>query len=642
VTGQKEQYRSVDTGYFSLPEGNVISYSTYKDLFQVYSTNDVHLLSHCKEFRSLESHAKAFIYKRQAQVLSQPSRFSVGNLQKYLRVKLLEAGLDFPISNSQIRKVQQQLEQFARDGFLVSGTELRNSVLKAVSSFNISIEGRTTIQNIGIPTRNRGELLIHCIKALLEQTQLNNRTCTLHIIYDSESHTNSDRHRGIVKQLCKNNKSDLFWMDRQHRYSLVRRIAKNSETPPDITAFALLGDPRCGLRTGSSRNTLLALSAGEPSLQIDDDVICRMLPSPWKEGGIALASESECRRYEFYKNNERIELDQSDRIKEDFFSLHETMLGKHPAELIRDEPKVNIDKLGGSLLDKLGKPDTRIVTSCLGSWGDSGMYRHWQRLGLEGETFQRLVSNKSFYQDYLCTRKLLRTPAQTTIGDSPFCMAMNIGLDTSRLLPPFMPVQRNQDGIFGQLLYLCFKQACRGYLPYAIIHNPPDRPTQVDLTFALSVGPLRTPDVLQAILWSLSQWPFGDDPAKNLFVVGTYLSDLGQLPLSQFKGKVRELCWQLIRNQMNYLHRCLDERYDAPGYWQADVKQVLSNFKELMKQEDLCIPCDLPGSATERLELFRELVGKFGQVLIHWPAMWEAAVNLNKNSEMSKQASMFE
>jgi hypothetical protein len=99
----------------------------------------------------------------------------------------------------------------------------------------------------------------------------------------------------------------------------------------------------------------------------------------------------------------------------------------------------------------------------MGAWGDSGMFRHWQRLGLEGETFQRLVSNKSLYQDYLCTRKILRTPAQTTIGDSPFCMAMNIGLDTSRLPPPFMPVQRNQDGIFGQLLYLCFKQACRGY-----------------------------------------------------------------------------------------------------------------------------------------------------------------------------------
>jgi hypothetical protein len=642
VTDQKEQYRSVDTGYFSLPEGNVISYSTYRDLFQVYSTNDVHLLSHCKEFRSLESHAKAFIYKRQAQVLSQPSRFSVGNLQKYLRVKLLEAGIDLPVSNSQIRKVQQQLEQFARDGFLVSGTEHRNSVLKAISSFNSATESRTTIQNIGIPTRNRGDLLIHCIKALLEQTQLNNRICTLHIIDDSESHTNSDRHRGIVKQLCKNNNSDLFWTDRQHRYSLVRRIAKNNEAPPDIAAFALLGDPRCDLRTGSSRNTLLALSAGEPSLQIDDDVICRMIPSPWKEDGIALASESECRQYEFYKNNERIELDQSDRIKEDFFSLHETMLGKHPAELIRDEPKVNIDKLGGRLLDKLGKPDTRIVTSCLGSWGDSGMYRHWQRLGLEGDSFQRLVRNKSLYQDYLCTRKLLRTPAQTTIGDSPFCMAMNIGLDTSRLLPPFMPVQRNQDGIFGQLLYLCFKQACRGYSPHAIVHDPPNRAARVDLSFALSVGPLRTPDVLQAILWSLSQWPFGGDPAKNLFIVGTYLTDLGNLPLSQFKGKVRELCWQLIRNQMSFLHRCLDERFNAPGYWQADVKHVLANFHELMKQEDLCIPCDLPGSVTERLELFRELVGKFGQVLIHWPAMWEAAVNLNKNPEMSKQASMSE
>ncbi|MDR8393818.1 hypothetical protein NC796_21880 [Aliifodinibius sp. S!AR15-10] len=213
-------------------------------------------------------------------------------------------------------------------------------------------------------------------------------------------------------------------------------------------------------------------------------------------------------------------------------------------------------------------------------------------------------------------------------------MAMNIGLDTRRLLPPFMPVQRNQDGIFGRLLHLCFNGSCRGYAPYAIKHDPPNRSDQVDHSHALSVGPLRVPDVLEALLQPLYKWPFGMNSSSNLKVAGRYLYDISQLTRQAFMREVRKHCLDLTRLRIQHLKRCLNQKWNAPKYWKKDVKQVIANFRELALQENIGIPCDLPGNAEKRMVLFQELIRKFGQLLIYWPSIWETAKNYRRQGRL--------
>lgn len=125
-------------------------------------------------------------------------------------------------------------------------------------------------------------------------------------------------------------------------------------------------------------------------------------------------------------------------------------------------------------------------------------------------------------------------------------------------------------------------------------------------------------------------WPFGADPYHNLEMVGNYLFDLSHYPTRDFKYIIGNHCRQLARSRINHLQQFLSKRSNAPNYWKSDVRQVIRNFRELMFREDICVPCDLPGSFEERLILFQELVGKFGQLLIHWPVIWEAAEDLRK------------
>jgi len=355
-----------------------------------------------------------------------------------------------------------------------------------------------------------------------------------------------------------------------------------------------------------------------------------MIPSPDNVDGIALVSDSSCFRYQFFHADKHLWPDAIDDTESNFFSLHEELLGKHPAEILRKKQVLNVDSLGNQLLEKIGDPKSRIVTTFTGVYGDSGMFRHWQRLCLEGESFRQLVNDPSSYRDYLCTRQLLRVPSQTTIGESPFCMAGVIGLDTRNMLPPFMPVQRNQDGVFGKLLHLNFKQAIQGYSPWAVYHQPTHRASHVELSHALHVGPLRVSDILIALLSSLSEWPFGSDSNVNLNTTGSYLNDLSRLPAKNFKAHTLEACWKMCHKQISYLNFCLNDRPHAPEYWKKDVQQVLSNFQLLLQREDASTPCDLDGNASERLELFQELVGKFGQLLIYWPTIWEGYCYINK------------
>jgi hypothetical protein len=50
-------------------------------------------------------------------------------------------------------------------------------------------------------------------------------------------------------------------------------------------------------------------------------------------------------------------------------------------------------------------------------------------------------------------------------------MSYCMGLDNRSLLPPFLPVGRNEDGVFGVTLGLTDENALFAHLPYGVIHD---------------------------------------------------------------------------------------------------------------------------------------------------------------------------
>ncbi|WP_139240414.1 glycosyltransferase family 2 protein [Fodinibius roseus] len=608
--------------------GKILVYSHRDQTSKLLEASEVQLLLSCRKFDTLTGHAKVYFRQHKLMQLTNPEGL-VGKLFRSLLHFASKDDMELPVRQKEIKSIRQRLQKWVEEGWLVSERELQQEITTVgqQNRTNSSVPERIAV--MGIPTRNRPKLLTRCLKSHLKNLHRHQRECTILIVDDSDEQACMDANRQAVGEMCRRYQLPFHWIDRTARYSFANVIAKISGAPIEVVRFGLLGDLRCGIRTGASRNTLLLLAAGELSLQVDDDTICNIVRPPDSTDGIALSSEAECNQYWYYDNLDQA-LAQSYREEGDILSLHEALLGKHPAQLIEQHDSVKIDHLGNTLLKKLEQPEATVAFTMAGALGDWGMHRHWPRLGSEGR-YQRLVENPDSYRDYLRTRQLFRGINQPTISDGMFCISMHIGLDTSELLPPFMPVQRSSDGIFGRLIHSCFPSLCQAYLSHGIVHAPIGRPEKVDISQALGVGPLRSPDILKAILLAPAQlWPIGEDLPKNLQTIGSFFSDLSQYPIFEFKMRVKNYCIKRLQMQMNYLQQCLDQRWDAPEYWKKDVKRVISNFQELMIQEDMCIPCDLPGTPEERMVIFRDLLGKFGRLLIHWPAIWEAAVQIRE------------
>ena len=83
-----------------------------------------------------------------------------------------------------------------------------------------------------------------------------------------------------------------------------------------------------------------------------------------------------------------------------------------------------------------------------------------------------MVASLDAYQSAFRCREVVRAVRRPTVADSPFCMTPCFGFDNRFILPPFFPVQRNSDGIFGLMLHRCGTGSRTGFLPYVVVHEP--------------------------------------------------------------------------------------------------------------------------------------------------------------------------
>src|SRR5262249_1198811 len=154
-----------------------------------------------------------------------------------------------------------------------------------------------------------------------------------------------------------------------------------------------------------------------------------------------------------------------------------------------------LGRIGSGLLSRIWN-NGRVVATSMGVVGDSGMHSPVGFLRIIGDSREDLVKSESAYRSACTSREMLRTADCVTITDHGWFLATGLGLDNRFLLPPFLPVCRNQDGLFGLLIQTCFEYACFGHLPGTIIHSPmEDRLFKPDAMWK-SAGKVRFCDVV--------------------------------------------------------------------------------------------------------------------------------------------------
>ena len=617
-------YRSLGLTATPFSQNQTLVRSEMAGRARVLTPQQADLLFACQAFETLDGHATARATEAKQRLAQQQMAGTSASLWGKVRGRLLRYALngnadDMPVLRREIEPVQRLLAEFAQEGFLVNEADVRSMLLAGAEGTASTDEPGRHITAIGIPTRDRPESLARALASYAENARRYERDVRFVVADDSRSADVQAENRQRLGDVAERYNADVRYLDRAARADFAEALARRADVPPEVARFGLLGDERFRLTYGAARNTLLLSTAGEVSLQVDDDTVCELRAAPETTPGLAVSSKGASAFWHFEDRDAALAA--TPLADADFLALHETLLGRPPATCAAEVKYANLDlnEVGYATLRYAAVPEAQVRVTFAGAVGDSATTSPAYLLYLRGASLRRATQTEAAYRMAKQTRQLLRAPTQATITDGGPCMTTNIGLDGRALLPPFLPVLRNEDGLFGSMLRACFKHAFRGHLAgRVLLHDPPEpRKNHGHIAFE----PYGAGSVLMHLISAFGAQPHSETVLQAL---GVHLQDIGAAPSADFAEYVRVLCFQDASSKMRRLRQRLEKERSGPAYWVEDVRRYLSTVQQAMEENRLAPVLD----GGEQQTMVQELICRFGELCAHWPALWEAALEL--------------
>jgi hypothetical protein len=200
------------------------------------------------------------------------------------------------------------------------------------------------------------------------------------------------------------------------------------------------------------------------------------------------------------------------------------------------------------------------------------------------------------------------------------------------LLPPFFPVQRNADGIFGLVLQKCVDGSRVAFLASVLLHRPIDARASAADDIWTDAGRARMADVVIACVLAHDNGSAPLTDATRLIQLGRSLRELGALTLPEFEAHVRRLQQYRTMAFITVLQSQLQMYGASPPFWADDVKRMIELLSKATGAEDYLVISDLRAHDVDDVRrLSQDLVARFGELLEAWPTIVAAARRLRAN-----------
>jgi hypothetical protein len=589
-----ELYRgSFECARLPLGENQELVYSPMTRSAGALSASAVRLLQGCRTFATLDEHAARLCR-------------------------------ELNLNPQQDAQMHQELAALAQSGFLISQRDLL-----------ARIRGRLCppaprITALGIPTRNRTLSLQRCLESYIHNNQRHGRSVEYVVVDDSNDSTVRRANRRLLADLKARHGVAFAYAGPEEKESFAAALEQRTGLSAEDVRFALVNDDSFPITTGASRNSLLLHAVGEALLQVDDDTVCRLARVSGHQSGLAFTSEYDPTEFWFPEEGEPLPGPADDEPS--ILALHEQLLGKGLGNCLAEQASglgVDLDRAGTSFFRRAEPAGGRVLATAAGVMGDSGMGSALYYLSLEGPSRTRLLRSENVYRQAFVRQQVVRAVSRPTISDGTQCMALNLGLDHRDLLPPFTPVQRNQDGVFAALLRACRADGYFGFLPWTLLHQSPVPRRLLPADFWRSAAHVSSGQILQALVASFAPGPSPADACKNLRALGRSLEDWGTVAPPEFEELVRLLLWNQASRKVVHLENQLRAAGGQPVFWAEDVRRLLALWRQTLPQREYVVPSDLVEFfGNDAFACLQRLVRRFGRLLQVWPDMVTAARDL--------------
>jgi hypothetical protein len=453
---------------------------------------------------------------------------------------------------------------------------------------------------LAFPTLNRRALLRRAIRSYVRNLDEHGRSANLLVVSGSSQEGERDHDLDMLRALSSSTGRKMFYVGAREKQACIEWLSKTGHIAARVARFALFGDPSKLAAYGANRNAVLLATSGHAVLSADDDTVCQL-------GSMAPATEptfhvdEKAHPEELWFHEGRGQAVRSIQWRSaDLLGWHEWMLGR--------------------ALPSNGSAAPRVAAVSTGAVGDCAMSSPAGMIATSNEpTRSRLVASEDAYRCALSSREIVRQTLLPAVSDSPQLMMTSTSLDNRALLPPFMPVCRNEDGVFGHLLRRCWPEAHIGHVPFTILHAPKERRTYDPTPLCMRVS-----EAIHVCVesWSQSTAPLGS-PEERLESVGWHLFELGSQPQPDFDHTIHSLTCGAALSRIESLLALLDRHRHEPPYWADDIRRQILILERAAADPWFSIPQELrvQGSSQHGMAELKSLIVHYGLLLRSWPSI---------------------
>jgi hypothetical protein len=510
---------------------------------------------------------------------------------------------------------------------------------------------------VGFLTRDRVDRVTRALRSFHENARRHGRRPSFVVADNSETFSTQAACREALSALrgADPEPPEIRYVGLREREAFVDRLAALG-IDPDAARFGLLDVTGCGFAAGANRNALLLAAAGERFLSVDDDVVCALARSPAPAPGVELFAGGgdgyeNYNPADFWFFPDRAALERAVTPEDaDALGLHEPLLGRDLGAALSEvaDEAVALDRFAPALLDRVMARGGQVRVTLAGLFGDIGWYAPTWLLLLTGASRERFTGSEAAYLSACASRRALRVVPRPTITDGRFFQSTLLGLDNRVPLPPFMPVQRYEDGVFRIALRACFEDAYFAHLPWAAFHDSDEGRRWSREDIWRTAAWIRTGELMVHCVRSYAP-PTGADVEGRFRSLGAHLVSLGDLPPADFRTFVRSRLVPQKTRYLEHLEALLQEHGDAPAYWARDLRRHAMTVRDAMRTDAFFVPRDLvvsrqaagpegrhhggdaaPGDRTldEAQASAQQLVHGYGALLRLWPDLVAATREL--------------
>jgi len=475
------------------------------------------------------------------------------------------------------------------------------------------------ISTLSLVTCERVELLKRALLSYVNNGRQFERKPYFVVMDDSRTPQIAEQYRQELKGLGMAHQVTILYAGREEKKRFAEALTAKG-VPPKVVRFALFGVPQCGTTYGANCNAVLLHTVGELFFNADDDTIADIGSFPGLENGLELGRGYGPEEIRFYSDPHAAE-ESASRESQDLLALHEQYLGRDVRQCLAKLDHsgfLGLDRLDPWGLTMLLQHRSTVAMTSSALLGDCGMTYPQPYLFLEGESRRRLLQSFDTYR-HLESRQVALGVRRVTLDDANGFLFHAAAYDNRELLPPFFPVMRGSEFIFGQVLRLIGDGTWFARLPWLVRHDPPMRRKFSSSQFSLV--PTRLVECFGALLETAGPVRFSQvypGAQAVIHALGNHLIACGRLPQPEFQDLLRTSARRRWVRTIETVEKLLKKYGATPDFWAHDLRRYLQALRESLKGGQPPVPTDLAeANPKEALALFQRMTEDYGHLLVH-------------------------